>query len=249
MLPTSVPPFDTPPIEDSHSPAARHGGSHADDLASGVKPHPRGFGENLGRFLLVGCLALLVIAGLGYLKYRQVHAMILMAASGAFIPPPMAVTTYVVHEARWQPTLRAIGSLEAVQGTTVSADLAGIVKEIDFESGKPVKAGDILVRLVTDQEQAQLEAAEAQRDLAVYNLKRERDLLDKKTASQSEFDTAEASERQNEAMVANAKAAIERKTIRAPFKRIAWHPQGEPGSVPQGRRPGRGSPVDGPDLR
>ena len=73
------------------------------------------------------------------------------------------------------------------------------------------------MRLVTDQEQAQLEAIEAQRDLAVFNLKRQRDLLEKKTSSQSEFDTADANERQNEAMVANAKAAVGRKTIRAPF--------------------------------
>ncbi len=184
---------------------------------SPLAPRRRGAGATFLRFVVVGLAALLVVGGIGFVKFRQVKGMMALAASGAFAPPPAAVNTVVVHAANWQPTLRAIGSLEAVQGTTVSADLPGIVKEINFESGKPVKAGDILVRLVTDQEQAQLEAAEAQRDLAVYNLKRERDLLDKKTASQSEFDTAEASERQNEALVANAKAAIERKTIRAPF--------------------------------
>ena len=180
-------------------------------------PRARSFGAKTVRFIIVMVLALLVIAGLGFAKYRQIAAFQVLAASGAFTPPPAAVNTVTVHAAKWQPTLRAIGSLEAVQGVIVSADLPGIVKEIDFDSGKPVKAGDVLIRLVTDQEQAQLEAAQAQRDLTVYNLKRERDLLDKHAASQSEFDTAEANERQNEANVGNAKAAIERKTIRAPF--------------------------------
>ena len=182
-----------------------------------LAPRARGAGSTFFRFVIVGLLALLIVGGIAFAKFRQVQTLIALAASGAFTPPPAAVNTTTVRAAHWQPTLRAIGSLEAVQGTTVSADLAGIVKEILFESGRAVKSGDILVRLVTDQEQAQLEAAEAQRDLAVYNLKRERDLLDKKTASQSEFDTADANERQMEAMVANAKAAIERKTIRAPF--------------------------------
>ena len=183
-------------------------------------PRPRTLGAKFGRFGVVMGLALLVVFGLAFAKYRQIAAVQALMASGAFAPPPAAVNTTVVHAAQWQPTLRAIGSLEAVQGVTVSADLPGIVKEINFESGKPVKAGDILVRLVTDQEQAQLEAAQAQRDLAVYNLKRQRDLFEKKTSSQSELDTALANEQQNEALVANAKAAIERKTIRAAFSGV-----------------------------
>ena len=177
----------------------------------------RSTGAKAGRFFLVLFAALLVIAVLAFFKYRQVSKMMALAASGAFIPPPAAVTTYTVHPAQWQPTLRAIGSLQAVQGVTVSADLPGIVKDILFESGKTVKKGDLLVRLVTDQEQAQLESAEANRDLMVYSLKRAKDLREKNTNSQSELDTADANERSAEANVANAKAAIERKTIRAGF--------------------------------
>ena len=139
------------------------------------------------------------------------------AAAGLFTPPPPSVTTYVVKGSQWQPSLHAIGSTEAVQGTNISADLPGIVKEIAFQSGQTVKKGDILVRLVTDQEEAQLQASQAQRDLAVYTLKRQKDLRDKNANSQSDYDNAEASERQNEATVDNARAAVDRKTIRAPF--------------------------------
>ena len=201
-----------PPADYSSSAVHR-----SDSPAIPAAPRKRSAGAWFARFLITGLVALLVVGAITAVWLHHVFGMIALAKSGAFDPPPTAVNTAVVQTAKWQPTLRAIGSLEAVQGVVVSADLSGIVKEILFESGKPVKAGDILVRLNTDQEQAQLEAAEAQRDLAVFNLKRERDLLEKKTASQSEFDTAEANERQSEAMVANAKATIERKTIRASF--------------------------------
>ena len=196
------------------SPAAR---LDHDTRRAALAPRPRSGGATTGRFVLMFALLFLVLAGLGYAKYRQIQGMIALAKSGAFTPPPVAVTTSVIRPAQWQPLLPAIGSLEAVQGTTVSADQAGIVKEIDFESGKTVKAGDILVRLVIDQEQAMVDSALANRDLMVYTLRRAQDLRAKNTNSQSDLDTAEANERQAEATVANTKAAVERKTIRAPF--------------------------------
>ena len=183
----------------------------------GAVHRPRGWWITIGVLAIVFVLFLEVFLLLANIKVLQAGAGKKLADSGAFLPPPSAVTTYVVHPAQWQPTLRAIGSLEAVQGVTVAADLPGIVKDILFESGKTVRKGDLLVRLVTDQEQASLESAEANRDLAVYSLKRQKDLREKNTNSQSDLDTADANERQAEAAVANAKAAIERKTIRAPF--------------------------------
>ena len=167
------------------------------------------------RFVIVLGLLLAVVFFLGFLKYRQVQAMI--ALSPSFAPPPPAVTTAVVHSVSWQPTVRAIGSLEAVQGVTVAADLPGVVKEILFESGKPAKAGDILVRLVTDEEQAELDSAQAQRDLKVLSLQRERDLIKSHTDSQANLDAADAEYRQAQANVDQVKASIDRKTIRASF--------------------------------
>ena len=168
-------------------------------------------------FSLVFNAMLIVFILIAGSKVKEILGAVKMKESGAFDPPPAAVTTTVVHAERWQPTLRAIGSLEAVQGVTVSADLPGVVKEIRFESGATVRQGDILVRLNIDQEQAQLDAAQAQRDVAMLNLTRQKDLRAKNANSQSDFDNAEANERQMEAMVANARAAIERKTIRASF--------------------------------
>src|SRR5204863_3877074 len=115
----------------------------------------------------------------------------------------------------------AIGSVAPVQGVTLSADLPGIVAGIDFESGSRIAEGQVLVRLDTSQERAQLAAAEAQRDLAELNLKRTRQLLDKQVVAQAEFDAVAAEARQAEARVGEIKATIDRKQIRAPFSGLA----------------------------
>ncbi len=156
-----------------------------------------------------------LVAGLAYVKYSQIKAG--MAEGAKHAPPPPAVTTMVAKGQNWQPVLSAIGSLRAINGVDVSTDLAGIVTEIAFESGKPVKQGDLLVKLDTQQEEAQLKSAEAARDLAKLNLARQHDLLVKKAASQSDFDSATSTANQTEAAVDQVKALIARKTIHAPF--------------------------------
>jgi membrane fusion protein (multidrug efflux system) len=83
-----------------------------------------------------------------------------------------------------------------------------------------VHAGDILVRLDTSQERAQLEAAEAQRELARLNLERAKQLREKKVVSQAELDTAAAEAKQAEARVGEIKATIDRKEIHAPFSGV-----------------------------
>ena len=174
-------------------------------------------GALMWRFLLMLLLVGLLIAALGFYQVRKIKGLQALAASGAFEPPPAAVTTVVLRQESWPQTLRAVGTMEAVNGVMVAADLPGVVEKIEFKSGAPVKAGQILVRLVTGQEQAQVAAAEARRDLDVLSLKRQRDLIKSRTSSQSEFDTAEATARQSEATVQEMREAVARKTIRAPF--------------------------------
>src|SRR5438552_14190419 len=162
-------------------------------------------------------LAVLVafVAGIGLVKFFQIKAA--MAQGASWQPPPEAVTTVVAHVEHWPSSLSAIGSVAAVHGVTVSADLPGIVESIDFESGHGVNAGDVLVRLDTSQERAQLAAAEAQRDLTRLNLERSRQLLEKQVVAQAEYDRIAAEAKQAEARVGEIRATIERKTIRAPF--------------------------------
>jgi membrane fusion protein, multidrug efflux system len=170
------------------------------------------------RAILIAIVLLVAIIGiLGYFKVTQIMGFMALAKSGAFTPPPTAVTTTVASQSEWQPTLDTIGTVTAINGVTVSTDLAGIVDKIAFTSGACVKAGDLLVHLNTDQEQAQLEQAQAQLELARLTLNRDRDLLAKRTISQQDYDTAEATYRQNQATVDQYKALIARKTLRAPF--------------------------------
>ncbi len=170
------------------------------------------------RMILMLASMLVFIAAIGGVKFMQIRSAIAVYAS--FQPPPEAVTTIVARQERWPATLGAIGTVAAVRGVIVSADLPGIVEKIGFDSGARVKAGDVLVQLDTRQEQAQLAAAEAQRDLSHANLDRMRSLKEQRIVAQSEYDQAEAVHKQAEATEREIRATIGRKTIRAPFSGI-----------------------------
>src|SRR5438445_1591816 len=170
------------------------------------------------RMILMLTVTALFVAALGFVKFKQIQTAIGQAA--AFQPPPEAVTTIVTRQEQWQAALNAIGTMAAVQGVTVSADLPGIVERVEFDSGKSIRLGEVLAVLDTRQEQAQLAAIEAQRDLARLNFDRMQGLLNERVVSRAEFDTATAEHRQMEARVGEIRAAIERKTIRAPFTGI-----------------------------
>ena len=158
------------------------------------------------------------LTAIGFIKFRQIQTAIAQASS--FQPPPEAVTTVVTRQERWASTLSAIGTTAAVHGVTVSADLPGVVEAISFDSGRAVQAGDVLVRLDTRQEQAQLAAAEAQRALARLNLDRARGLREEGIISQADYDRANSENDQAQAKVGEIRATIARKTIRAPFAGI-----------------------------
>ena len=170
------------------------------------------------RMIVMLVVMVAFIAGLAFIKFQQFQAMAQQFA--AMQPPPDAVTTIVAQREEWPATLSAIGTVAAVQGVTVSADLPGIVDRIAFESGTSVKQGDILVQLDTRQEQAQLAAVESQRELARLNFERMQGLLNERVISRAEFDRATADQRQADARVGEIRAAIDRKTIRAPFAGI-----------------------------
>lgn len=160
-------------------------------------------------------LVILVLAALAGVKVMQIKTMI--DAGKSFAQPPDVVSTAVATEEKWEDELPAIGSIAAVQGVTVTTEIAGTVTEIHFESGSTVKQGDLLVKLDTSSEEAQLRALEAQVELARLNLERSRKLRADNTISQSELDNAKSALDQNEANADNVRTIIAKKTIRAPF--------------------------------
>jgi membrane fusion protein (multidrug efflux system) len=164
--------------------------------------------------LIITLIGLTVLIGLPtIIKLKQFEAMGAMSMD----MPPETVTADTVRKANWPNTIAATGSLVAVQGVTVGAELGGKIVEIDFESGDRVKAGALLLRIDVSAEQAQLRSAEAAAKLAKINLDRNRDLRANRTVSQADLDTAEANYKQATAQVDNVRAAIAKKTLRAPF--------------------------------
>ncbi len=169
------------------------------------------------RMILMLAVTLVLFTALGFIKFKQVQTAVHAAA---FQPPPEAVTSIVAQRQEWPATMSVIGTMEAVHGVTVSADLPGTVERINFNSGQSVREGDVLVELDTRQERAQLTALEAQRDLARINYGRMQQLVNEGVISRMEYDQATAQQRATEANVAEIHATIERKTIRASFSGI-----------------------------
>jgi membrane fusion protein (multidrug efflux system) len=170
------------------------------------------------RMILVLGVTAVLLTALGFIKFKQIQSAV--AAGAAFQPPPEAVTSIVARKEQWPATMAVIGTMEAVQGVTVSADLPGTVARIGFDSGKSVHAGDVLVELDTRQERAQLASLEAQRDLAKANFGRMQQLVDQGVISRMDYDQASSQQKATEANVAEVRATIERKTIKAPFSGI-----------------------------
>jgi membrane fusion protein (multidrug efflux system) len=168
------------------------------------------------RKLVIAVFVVLAIAG-GLVGIKALQIGKLVAAGKAYAVPPESVSSVVVREDKWQGTLGAIGSIVAVQGVTVTPEIAGTVRDIAFESGAVVSKGDLLIKLDTSSEDAQLRAMEAQVELARINLDREQKLRQENMVSQSELDTAESTMKQTQANADNVRTIIEKKTIRAPF--------------------------------
>src|SRR5213595_3053239 len=134
------------------------------------------------RMILMLSIVIAFIAIIGGFKFFQIKAAI--AQQSSFQMPPETVTTIVVKPEQWGTTINAIGTVNAVNGVTVSADLPGVVEQIAFDSGRSVNKGDVLVRLDTKQERAQLAAAEAAKELTRLSLARKQELLGKQAIPQ-----------------------------------------------------------------
>src|SRR5213076_2794636 len=132
-------------------------------------------------------------------------------------PPPTTVTSTPVKEEEWRPIFSSVGTLSAVQGATVSAELAGTVAEVKFENGGLAKKGDVLMRLDASSEEAQLKSAEADLELARSDLARARDLATRNVVSKAELDAAESKFKQKKDVVNNMRSMNAKKEVLAPF--------------------------------
>jgi len=165
------------------------------------------------RFLLLFIFLIVLIAAIAFGFYRHIQTLIASAPK----PVPPTVTTIVAKNDDWQPQITSVGNLTAVQGVDVATQVGGIISEIPVKSGGTVKANDELVQLDITPDKAQLASLQAAADLSSKTLKRDTDLLATKTTSQAVVDTDTADLKSKQALVDQAQALIDQKTIKAPF--------------------------------
>jgi membrane fusion protein (multidrug efflux system) len=185
------------------------------DVARPVLNRPTQSPPKRRRKPIVIAIALL-IAIVGFvigIKFLQIGKMMSMPRT----MPPTTVTSASVKEEDWAPRLTAVGSVSAVQGAVVSAELAGVVSEINFENGAEAKKGEVLMKLDASQEEALLRSAEADAQLAKTDLERSRDLAIKKVVSGAEFDSAQSKFTRMNAVVDQMRSSIAKKSLIAPF--------------------------------
>jgi membrane fusion protein (multidrug efflux system) len=167
------------------------------------------------KIILAVVAVVLVLTALAGIKAAQIGELIAFGKS--FVPPPETVSTAVAKEEKWQETVPAVGSISAVQGVRLTAEVPGTVEEIKFESGAMVAKGDLILRFDVSTEEAQLRALDAQVEWAQTNLARFKSLRNENTVSQSELDQADSDLKQKQANADAVRATIAKKVIRAPF--------------------------------
>src|SRR6266480_730879 len=156
------------------------------DVAKGISSvpvqsnaRPRRRGRSVG--IAIGLLIVILVFAFG-IKALQIGKMM----STPMVVPATTVSSVTVKEENWAPVLSAVGSISAVQGAVVSAELGGVVSQVAFENGSTAKKGDLLVHLDASAEEAQLRTAEADLNLARADLERSRELVGRKVISKAE---------------------------------------------------------------
>ncbi len=168
------------------------------------------------RFLFVGIFIALLLGGLGYFqtvfKPNMIRGFITKN-----VPPPAAVAAEPARAERWIERLTSIGTLTASQGIDVAPQVAGVVKDVLFESSTDVMAGAPLVALDTSVEQADLASTQASQKEAELAYARQADLIRRNVTSEANLDTAKAKRDTTAAAVKKIEAVIAQKNIVAPF--------------------------------
>jgi len=168
----------------------------------------------------IGSIALVLAvlgmgAALGARKYSSLRAADLAAASQPEPAETVSVGIAALKDHRSKVT--SIGTVLALRSVTLKNELAGTVAEVSLAPGRIVRAGDVLVAMDVSVEKAELQAQQAQAQLAETLLERYQQASGNDAVSQIEVDRAKAERDVALAQVERIKAVIARKTIRAPF--------------------------------
>ena len=164
-------------------------------------------------FTLLACGVL--VGSLGAYKGLQISKAITFAES--FPEHSETVDVVVAQHKNWQPTVKASGEVIALRSIELRNELEGKIVELGFSAGQVVNQGQLLLKLDTREEQARLDAANAQTELAKLAMKRYQKLLKQNASSRDRYDQARSELVVAKANAESLQAIIEKKTLRAPF--------------------------------
>ena len=162
-------------------------------------------------------VALAVTAG-GLVAWKRAAVRKADAAAASQPEPIESVTMAVAKARQYRPTTTSVGTILALTSITLRNELAGTVHQAMLVPGQVVESGTVLVALDVSVEQAELNAEQAQADLAQTSLARLERLREAQATSQEEVDQARAARDVALAQIERTRAIIAKKTIRAPFR-------------------------------
>lgn len=144
---------------------------------------------------------------------------------------PVPVTTQVLRAQPWSDTLQAIGTARARESITLTAKVSEIVQRVHFDSGDEVGKGAVLLTLSGQAQQAGLAEAQAAANEAERLYRRQSELAAQQLIARAQLDTQRAARDAANARVAQARAGIGDRTIRAPFAGVLGLRQVSPGAL------------------
>jgi len=132
-------------------------------------------------------------------------------------PPPVTISTAVAKQVSWTPYISAVGSISAFNGVNITAQQAGQVNKIYFQSGEQVKEHQLLIGQNIAIDTQDLKNYEAALQLAKVTFQRQQKLFKTHFVSASAFDESKAKLQEAQTNVDKTKVVIDQKIIKAPF--------------------------------
>ena len=161
-------------------------------------------------------LASAVLFG-GIFGYKYFQAAMGRKYMSKFKMPPVAVSTVQAGYQSWQPQLKAVGSMRAVQGVYVTSEVTGIVKSVHFKPGDLVKKGSLLIQLNAEADSALQRSLEVQAQQARNVYERNKKQFAAQAISREALDASEADLKSKRAQAQQQRELVIKKSITAPF--------------------------------
>lgn len=144
-------------------------------------------------------------------------------------PVPVGIET--VRQQPWQDTVQALGTVRARESVDITAKVSETVQRVHFESGQEVGRGAVLVTLTGQQQLAALRAAEASAAEAEQLYQRQAQLAAQQLIARASLDSQRATRDAARAQVAQIRANLSDRQIRAPFGGVLGIRQVSPGAL------------------